>query len=73
MLYQENSIKMKQQEITKLNVDDVRNRLADFTEQLAKMKLTHSVSPMENPMQIRQVRKTIARLSTELTKREAQA
>jgi len=64
---------MKQQEITKLSVDDVRNRITDFTEQLAKMKLTHSVSPMENPLQIRTVRKTIARLNTELTKREAQA
>ena len=64
---------MKQQEITKLSVDDVRNRIADFSEQLAKMKLTHTVSPMENPMQIRQIRKTIARLKTELTKREAQA
>lgn len=64
---------MKQQEITKLSVDDVRNRIADFSAQLEKMKLTHQVSPMENPMQIRQVRKTIARLKTELTKREAQA
>jgi large subunit ribosomal protein L29 len=64
---------MKQQEITKLNVEDVKNRLSDFTEQLAKMKLTHRVSPMGNPLQIRYVRKTIARLQTELTKREAQA
>jgi large subunit ribosomal protein L29 len=31
------------------------------------------VAPMENPLQIRDVRKTIARLNTELTKREAQA
>jgi len=64
---------MKQQEITKLTVEDVKNRLADFTQQLTKMKLTHSVSPMENPLQIRKVRKTVARLNTELTKREAQA
>ena len=60
---------MKQQEITKLSVEDVKSRIADFSEQLAKMKLTHSVAPME----IRNVRKTIARLQTELTKREAQA
>ncbi|MEY3198192.1 MAG: hypothetical protein RL679_1793 [Bacteroidota bacterium] len=64
---------MKQQEITKLSVEDVKSRLADFSEQLSKMKLTHSVAPMENPIQIRMVRKTIARLHTELTKREAQA
>ncbi len=64
---------MKQQEITKLSVEDVKNRISDFSDQLAKMKLTHVVAPMENPIQIRKVRKTIARLKTELTKREAQA
>jgi large subunit ribosomal protein L29 len=64
---------MKQQEITKLSVEDVKSRISDFSEQLAKMKLTHSVAPMENPIQIRNVRKAIARLQTELTKREAQA
>ena len=64
---------MKQQEITKLSVEDVKSRIADFSEQLAKMQLTHSVAPIENPIQIRKVRRTIARLQTELTKREAQA
>jgi large subunit ribosomal protein L29 len=64
---------MKQQEITKLSVEDVKSRIADFSEQLVKMKLAHKVAPMENPIQIRNVRKTIARLNTELTKRETQA
>jgi large subunit ribosomal protein L29 len=64
---------MKQQEITKLSVEDVKKKIADFSEQLIKMKLTHRVAPIENPIQIRKVRKTIARLQTELTKRETQA
>jgi large subunit ribosomal protein L29 len=64
---------MKQQEITKMSVEDVKNQIANLSEQLAKMKLTHGVSPMENPLQIRKTRRTIARLKTELTKREAQA
>jgi len=64
---------MKQQEITKLSVEDVKKKITDFSEQLTKMKLTHSVAPIENPIQIRKVRKTIARLQTELTKREMQA
>jgi large subunit ribosomal protein L29 len=64
---------MKQQEITKLSVQDLKKQITGLTEQLTKMKLTHSVAPMENPIQIRNVRKTIARLNTELTKREAQA
>ncbi len=64
---------MKQQEITKLSVEDVKKKIADFSDQLNKMKLTHRVEPIENPIQIRKVRKTIARLQTELTKRETQA
>ncbi|MBI1838496.1 MAG: 50S ribosomal protein L29 [Flavobacteriia bacterium] len=64
---------MKQQEITKLSVDNLKNQIADTSEQLAKLKLTHSVAPLENPIHIRKVRKTIARLQTELTKRGTQA
>ncbi len=64
---------MKQQEITKLSVEDVKKRITDFSEQLVKMKLSHKVAPMENPIQIRHVRRSIARLKTELSKRESQA
>ncbi|MEY4604598.1 MAG: hypothetical protein RIT43_1890 [Bacteroidota bacterium] len=64
---------MKQQEITKLSVEDVKKKIADLSGQLEKMKLSHRVAPIENPIQIRKVRKTIARLNTELTKRETQA
>jgi len=64
---------MKQQEITKMSDADVKDSIANMTEQLAKMKLSHSVAPMENPLQIKMVRRTVARLKTELTKREAQA
>jgi len=64
---------MKQQEITKLSVEDLNSRIVDISSQLTKMKLTHGVAPMENPIQIRKVRRTVARLKTELTKREAQA
>ena len=68
---QENKIDMNQQEITKLSVEDLRGKISEFSEKMTKMKLSHSVSPLENPLQIRSLRKTIARLSTELTKREA--
>jgi large subunit ribosomal protein L29 len=37
------------------------------------MKLGHKVTPLENPLQIRDVRRTVARLNTELKKRESQA
>ena len=64
---------MKQQEIVQLSVGDLQERITDSKEQLVKLELTHSVSPLENPLQIRSLRKTVARLSTELTKREKQA
>ena len=64
---------MKMQEITKLSVEDLKGRVVYFSEQLSKLKLTLSVAPLENPIQIQKVRKIVARLSTELTKREAQA
>jgi large subunit ribosomal protein L29 len=60
---------MKQEEISKLSMEDVQERLADFKDQLNKMKLNHKISPMENPMVIRNTRKTVARLSTELSNR----
>lgn len=64
---------MKQQEIAKMSIEDMKDSISNFTQQLAKMKLAHKVAPMENPLQIRSMRRTIARLKTELTKREAQA
>lgn len=64
---------MKQQEITKMSDADVKDQVATMTDKYAKMKLSHSVAPMENPLQIRDLRRTVARLKTELTKREAQA
>lgn len=64
---------MKQAEITKLSDNDLKDQITNRSEQLAKMTLAHSVSPMENPLQIRTLRRSIARLKTELTKREAQA
>ena len=64
---------MKQQEITKMSVQDLKDQIANSTDTLVKMRLAHKVSPMENPLQIRSLRRSIARLKTELTKREAQA
>jgi len=64
---------MKQEEITKLSDKDLQDQLSNRTEQLQKMKLGHAVSPMENPLQIRHLRRSIARLKTELTKRQAEA
>ncbi len=64
---------MKQQEITKLSDADLRGRIETLEEKLMKMKVSHAVTPIENPLQIRVTRKTVARLKTELGKRLIQA
>lgn len=63
---------MKQSEIKELSVEEIREKIADFKKQHADLKMAHAVTPLENPLQIRKARKTLARLSTELTKRENQ-
>jgi large subunit ribosomal protein L29 len=64
---------MKQQEITKLSDADLRGRIETLEEKLMKMKVSHTVTPIENPLQIRATRRTVARLKTELGKRLIQA
>ena len=60
---------MKQKEITILTDDELNDKLGTFHKNLHDMKLTHAVSPLENPLQIRNIRRTISRLKTELLKR----
>jgi large subunit ribosomal protein L29 len=64
---------MKQVEILKLSIEDLKSRLSDFQNQYVNLKLTHKMAPIENPLRITSMRKVIARLNTELTKRSNQA
>ena len=64
-----NQYNMKQKEITILTDDELNDKLGSFQKNLHDIKLTHVVSPVENPLQIRNLRRTIARLKTELLKR----
>ena len=61
---------MKQSEIKELSVADLHEELDKTRQELSNLKMTHAISPLENPMQIRFARKAIARLATEITKRE---
>jgi len=63
---------MKQSEVKELSVEELREKMAEYKKQQADLKLAHSVTPLENPLQMRKVRRTVARLATELTKRENQ-
>jgi len=57
---------MKVADIKALNVEELNEKIASESKALEKLKFAHAVSPLENPMQIRELRKTIARLKTEL-------
>ncbi len=63
---------MKQSEVKELSVEELKEKIADFKKQFADLKMAHSVTPLENPLLIRNARRTMARLATELTKRENQ-
>ena len=60
----------KQEAIREMSTADLNDRLDQAREQLVKMRLNHAVSPLDNPNQIRETRKNIARYLTELRRRE---
>ena len=64
---------MKKQEIKALSVDQLHDQISAEKQQLQKLTFAHAVSPIENPMRIRESRKLIARLYTELTQKQNQA
>jgi len=63
---------MKQSQINELNLNELQDLIAEETQVLAKMVFNHTVSPLENPLKIRQSRRVIARMKSELRKRELQ-
>ena len=62
---------MKNKESIKdMSTADLQEKLEQTREQLVKMRLNNTVSSLENPNQIRNTRKNIARYLTELRRRE---
>ena len=60
---------MKAQVLTEMPENELNDLLVTERDRLVKMKMSHAVSPMENPLQIKFTRKTIARVMTEISKR----
>ena len=61
---------MKAQVLIEMPENELNDLLVTERERLVKMKMSHAVSPMENPMQIKFARKTVARIMTELSRRK---
>ena len=64
---------MKQSEINNLSLADLQDNLAEFQKQLSELNMAHAITPLENPLQIRSTRKTVARLQTAITQRQQEA
>jgi large subunit ribosomal protein L29 len=53
-----------------MGVVDLKSRIKEDQLRLKKLEFAHTISPLENPMNIRSLRKDLARLQTELKKKE---
>jgi|TARA_B110000967_G_scaffold27945_1_gene25917 large subunit ribosomal protein L29 len=63
---------MKQIEVSKLSNEELSEKLGESKKSYSELKMTHAISPLENPIQLRALRRTVARIATEITKREIQ-
>jgi large subunit ribosomal protein L29 len=63
---------MKQSEIKELSVAELQEKLGEIKKSYADLQMAHAISPLENPIQLRYLRRNVARIATELTKRELQ-
>ncbi len=63
---------MKQSEIKQLSTAELQEKLGEIKKSYADLKMAHAISPLENPIQLRVTRRTVAKLATELTNREVQ-
>jgi large subunit ribosomal protein L29 len=60
---------MKMVEIAEMSDKQLQEKLAEEKMTLTKLRLSHSVSSLDNPMRIRVSRKAVARINTEIKKR----
>ncbi|MDR0712845.1 MAG: 50S ribosomal protein L29 [Bacteroidales bacterium] len=62
---------MKMSEVKELSTGELKERIDTEKNMLVKMRLNHAISPLDNPMKLKFIRKDIARMLTELKRREA--
>lgn len=56
-----------------MNEQDLQARINEDELRLKKLQFSHAISPLENPMTIRNLRRDVARLKTELKKKQQEA
>lgn len=63
---------MKKQEINEMSVKDLRERLETEKQNLNRMKINHTISPLENTSNIKKAKADIARMMAVLAEKEKQ-
>jgi large subunit ribosomal protein L29 len=63
---------MKQSEVKELSTAELQEKLGEIKKSYVDLKMAHAISPLENPIQLQGIRRTVARIATELTNREIQ-
>lgn len=61
---------MKTSEIKELTTKEIVERIDIEKENLVRLRLNHAVSPLDNPLKLKDAKKTLARLKTILHQRE---
>ncbi|WP_114778251.1 50S ribosomal protein L29 [Botryobacter ruber] len=64
---------MKNSEIRALSLEELKDKLAAESTNMQNLRFAHAISPLENPMRIRETKREIARLNTEIRRRELEA
>ena len=60
----------KNEGLSEMNLESLKGRISEDQLRLKKLHFAHAMTPLENPLMIRSLRKDIARLQTELSKRK---
>ena len=64
---------MKTSEIRELSAKEIEERIENEKSLIFRQKRNHAISPLDNPMKIRETRRNIARLETLLRQKQNEA
>ncbi|WP_026236172.1 50S ribosomal protein L29 [Pontibacter roseus] len=64
---------MKNSEIKALSLEELKEKLNTEQTTMQNLRFAHAISPLENPMKIRETKRLVARLNTEVRRREIEA
>jgi large subunit ribosomal protein L29 len=58
--------------LNSLSIEELQEMLVNTQSELNKLKMNHKTAELENPLEIRFVRRNVARINTEIKKRQLQ-